>query len=79
MVTISQNQPLVVVNAKNDKIINTDGTETNTTYQTCKQFFDDNNRIIDCAAKGEDCNVCKESTWNFTGEIYVYVEGCSLL
>ncbi|APR98038.1 hypothetical protein [Wolbachia endosymbiont of Folsomia candida] len=79
VVTISQNQPLILVNAENDKVIKIDGTETNTTYETCKQFFDDNNRITDCTDKGEDCSACKESIWDFTGEIYVYTEDYSAL
>jgi hypothetical protein len=78
VVMVSQNEPLIIANAANGKLVTKDSVVTNVTHYNYKQFADENGRILDCTDKGAECKSCQDSVWDFQGEVPVYTDGCML-
>ncbi|KLT23441.1 hypothetical protein wVul_0644 [Wolbachia endosymbiont of Armadillidium vulgare str. wVulC] len=64
-VVLSQNQPLIIADKKTHKLVKKDGTISDKTLDECKEFFDSDKRITSCAEEKGDCEVCKETIWDF--------------
>ncbi|WP_244953489.1 hypothetical protein [Wolbachia pipientis] len=62
---LSQNQPLIIADKKTHKLVKKDGTISDKTLDECKEFFDSDQRITSCAEEKRDCEVCKETIWDF--------------
>jgi len=65
VVVLSQNQPLIIADKKTHKLVKKDGTISDKTLDECKEFFDSDKRITSCAEEKRDCEVCKETIWDF--------------
>ncbi|MFP3016739.1 MAG: hypothetical protein ACEY3H_04130 [Wolbachia sp.] len=65
VVVLSQNQPLIIADKKTHKLVKKDGIISDKTLDECKEFFDSDKRITSCAEEKGDCEVCKETIWDF--------------
>ncbi|WP_253302403.1 hypothetical protein [Wolbachia endosymbiont of Psylliodes chrysocephala] len=65
VVVLSQNQPLIIADKETHKLVKKDGTISDKTLDECKEFFDSDKRITSCAEEKRDCEVCKETIWDF--------------
>ncbi len=72
VVVLSQNQSLMIADKKTDRLIKKDGTISNKTFDECRAFFDQEERITDCTEDGRDCELCKEVIWDSSEVVPVF-------
>ncbi|WP_264732362.1 hypothetical protein [Wolbachia endosymbiont (group A) of Sphaerophoria taeniata] len=72
VVVLSQNKPLIIADKKTHKLVKKDGTISDKTLDECKEFFDSDKRITSCAEEKGDCEVCKETIWDFQDVVQAF-------
>ncbi|WP_265017632.1 trigger factor [Wolbachia endosymbiont (group A) of Epistrophe grossularia] len=72
VVVLSQSQSLMIADKKTDRLVRKDGTISNKTFDECRAFFDQKERITDCTEGGRNCELCKEVIWDSSEVVPVF-------